>query len=75
MMRFRRIIQGTSFLTFLVLLSLASNHAMEWMRVDLFLRMDPLVLFSVLLSARTFVVLLVPALVIAVFTLVLGRFF
>jgi len=48
---------------------------MEWMRVDLFLRMDPLVLFSVLLSARTFVVLLVPALVIAVFTLVLGRFF
>lgn len=74
-MRFRRIIQGMSFLAFLVLLVLASTPLADTMRADLFLRMDPLVFLVVLIAGRAFVILLLPALVVMALTLVFGRFF
>lgn len=43
--------------------------------VNSFFRADPLVALGYLLAEKTFTVLLLPAVVLAVFTLVLGRFF
>jgi len=43
--------------------------------VNSFFRADPLVAFSYLLAAKSFTLLLVPGLLLALFTLLLGRFF
>jgi MauM/NapG family ferredoxin protein len=74
-MRFRRLIQGASLLLFAGLLILSSHTLAERMRPDLFLRMDPLVLFAGLSAGRVSLELLLPGLVVILLTLVLGRFF
>jgi len=43
--------------------------------VNIFFRWDPLIAASAMLAARTFIALLVPAIVVVLLTLVLGRFF
>ncbi len=74
-MRFRRAAQGTSLLLFLLLLWLAASPVAERVRVDIFLRMDPLVVLGTTLSSRAFISLLLPGFIVAALTVMLGRFF
>ncbi len=74
-MTFHRVLQAFMLVLFLVLLYLAAFPLVSPLPVDLFLRMDPLILVGTIISARS----LVPALLLAAFLLVttffLGRFF
>ncbi len=74
-MTFQRILQTITFTAFIVLLYLAAFPLVSPVPVDLFLRMDPLVLIGTLVSARAFIPLLLPAVLIIGFTFFLGRFF
>jgi MauM/NapG family ferredoxin protein len=74
-MRFGRLIQGVSLLLFLGLLVLATGTIAERVRLDLFLRMDPLVFFASLAGGRASLRLLLPGLVVVLLTPLLGRFF
>ena len=74
-MTFQRILQTVTFLCFIVLLYLAAFPLISPVPVDLFLRMDPLVLTGTLVSARTFIPVLLPAVLILGVTFFLGRFF
>lgn len=74
-MKLRKIFQRISLLLFLVLLVSASFPLAERIPVDLFLRMDPLAFLGTIISGRAWVWQLLPALLIAGLTVVLGRFF
>jgi len=74
-MTFQRILQTITFICFLVLLYLAAFPLISPVPVDIFLRMDPLVLIGTLISARVFIPVLLPAVLILALTFILGRFF
>jgi polyferredoxin len=74
-MRIQRVIQGVSLSLFLLMLCLATFPLAEVYRLDLFLRMDPLVLVGTLISGRVLIPLLVPAVLVMALTPVLGRLF
>jgi len=74
-MRLRRTVQALSLLSFLVLLWFAAFPLVLPLPVDLFLRMDPLILVLAGVAGRGFLVKLVPALFVLMLTILLGRFF
>jgi MauM/NapG family ferredoxin protein len=66
------------FLAFFLLLFVTTDYRGRdeiSVAMNAFFRMDPLVAASHLLSAKTFVILLLPGLFVLLFSLVLGRFF
>jgi polyferredoxin len=74
----RRVVQTLLFVVFLGLLVKTVSPIETWVPPDIFLRMDPLAGLATLLSARdpgAFGVKLVPAIVVVVLTVLLGRFF
>jgi len=71
----RRIFQSTSLVVFLVLLWFAAFPLVLPVPVDLFLRMDPLVLVTTLTATRRIVPALLLAAAIVGLTVVFGRFF
>ena len=60
---------------FLVLLWYAAFPLVLPVPVDLFLRMDPLILFTFIITTRGFIALLLPGVAVVVLTIVFGRFF
>ncbi len=74
-MNFRIVVQSASLCLFLVMLWMAAFPLAEWVPVDIFPRLDPLVFLGTLISSRQWVWSLVPGLAILGLTLVLGRFF
>jgi MauM/NapG family ferredoxin protein len=73
--RFQRVLQGCSLALFVFLLWKASHPLPEWIGVDLFLRLDPLISLGAMTAARTFIPALVWGLVVLGLTALLGRFF
>ena len=74
-MRFQRILQIPLFFLFLFLLWLAAYPLPEWLEVDLFLRLDPLISLGSMAVSRTFIPRVAWALVILGLALFLGRIF
>ncbi len=74
-MNFRTIVQTINLCFFLFLLWLAAFPLVEWIPVDFFQRLDPLVFLGTFISTREWVWALVPGLAILGLTLILGRFF
>lgn len=74
-MNFKTIVQTLTLCFFFALLWLASFPLKEWIPVDFFLRLDPLVFLGTLISSRQWIWTLVPGLAILGLTLVMGRFF
>ncbi|MFH1982108.1 MAG: 4Fe-4S binding protein [Pseudomonadota bacterium] len=75
MNRFQRIVQSATLMVFLLLLVCAGFPLPGYLPLDGFLRMDPLAGAAASLSARHLIVAFWPALLVVVFTVVLGRFF
>ena len=74
----RRIVQLLVFLLFLILLIQTVYPLESWLPADFFLRLDPLAAIGTILSSRSIETLLtkfLPALIIVVLTVFLGRFF
>ena len=71
----RRVIQAASLVIFLVLLWYAAFPLVLPVPVDLFLRMDPLILIATIITTRGFIAVLLPGVVVVVLTIVSGRFF
>ncbi len=72
---FRRVSQSVFFTLFVVLFFFATYPLITGLPVDLFLRIDPLLAVTAIISSRSFIIKLIPALVILVLTVLLGRFF
>ena len=70
-----RVIQTLSFIFFLALLWYAAFPLVLPIPVDLFLRMDPLVVVGTVFVARVFMATLLPGAVIICLTIIFGRFF
>ncbi|HDP24583.1 MAG TPA: 4Fe-4S dicluster domain-containing protein [Deltaproteobacteria bacterium] len=64
-----------SLLLFFILLFYATFPLVSLIPVDIFLRLDPLIFAVTLSGSRTVIPLLLPAVIILLLTLVLGRFF
>jgi MauM/NapG family ferredoxin protein len=71
----RRVVQILFLLFFLFLLFRTVYPADPAIPVDLFLRLDPLVAIATMLASRSLEVHLVPAIVLVILTVLLGRFF
>src|SRR5512137_1548288 len=71
----RRFVQGLSLCVFLVLLWYAVFPLVLPVPVDLFLRMDPIVLITTIITTWSFVPSLLLAIVIVGLTIIFGRFF
>ena len=71
----RRICQILSLITFLILIVLAFLGSQGTGLLKIWLELDPLVFLGTLLSGRVFLSAFIPALVILLASLVLGRFF
>jgi polyferredoxin len=71
----RRVIQAASFVIFLVLLWYAAFPLVLPVPVDLFLRMDPLILIATIITTRGFIAVLLPGVVVVLLTIICGRFF
>ncbi len=74
-MRFRSVIQFFSLAAFLILLIITVTAGIDLVRTDLYLRMDPLIVFGSALSGRVFLISFIPAVIVLLFTLFLGRIF
>jgi len=74
-MRFQRITQAATLIIFIALLTFAAHPYHEGLQTDFFLRLDPLVAVVTSVLTREVVWALVPGLLVAAATLVLGRFF
>lgn len=74
-MRLRRAVQISFLALFALLIALTTFPLKIHLPVDLFLRMDPLLIIGASLAARVLVPGLFVALVVLVFTAILGRFF
>jgi MauM/NapG family ferredoxin protein len=74
-MTLRRVIQTASSVIFLVLLLYAAFPLILPVPVDLFLRMDPLILIATVITTKGFIIVLLPGVVIVALTIVFGRFF
>ncbi|MFH1313779.1 MAG: 4Fe-4S binding protein [Candidatus Eisenbacteria bacterium] len=74
----RRGVQVAVFVLFLILLIRTVSPVETWLPPDTFLRLDPLAAVSAMMAARSaagFFPKFVPALVVIVLTIILGRFF
>jgi MauM/NapG family ferredoxin protein len=74
-MNFKRIVQTLSFIGFLVFLWLAAFPLTEFIPVNAFLKLDPVVFLGVGISARSFTPFMGTAVLILGLTAILGRFF
>jgi polyferredoxin len=75
-MRFQRLAQGACLAIFLALLGIAGINSIEYMPVDIFLRMDPVVGIGTTLASREiFFSLLLPGIIVLLVTVVFGRLF
>lgn len=75
MIRFQRLLQIPLFLLFIFLLWLAAHPLPDWIGVDLFLRLDPLVALGSMAVARVLIPGVAWALIVIVLTFFLGRVF
>jgi len=73
-MSFRWIVQGINLALFLFLLGAAIKGSAGW-PVDLYLRMDPVLVFSTFISGRVLLWAFLPALIVFAATPILGRVF
>jgi len=73
--RLRRYVQTFSFVFFLSLIGLAAWSTITASPLDLFLRLDPGAALTTVIADRGVTHELIPALIVVVLTLVLGRFF
>lgn len=71
----RRISQVFFIVLFFILFLLATYPLTSKLAVDVFLRSDPLAEIAASLSARTFILKSIPAFVLLILSIVLGRFF
>ncbi len=74
-MKFRSIIQLISLAAFLFLLMSAVYTGIEFAAPDLYLRMDPILVFGSALSGRTFLFSFLPAVAVIIMTFLCGRIF
>lgn len=74
-MHFQRVCQGLSLAIFFGLLALAAYPVVDGLAVDFFLRMDPLAGAGTIVAQRAFSLAFVPALVVALSCLAVGRVF
>jgi len=74
-MRLTRGIQAISFTAFMLFLWYAAFPLVPSMPVDLFLRMDPLALVLAGTAGRAFLVKMIPAVLVLILSIFLGRFF
>ncbi len=75
MITFQRIIQTATLIAFLTLLYLAAHPFAEGLAVDLWLRLDPLIVVGTTLASREFHAYFVPGLIILAVGLLVGRVF
>ena len=71
----RRISQIVFLIFFLFLFFLATYPLTSKIPVDLFLRIDPLIGLSAVLTSRSFFIKSIPAIILLILTVVFGRFF
>jgi len=71
----RRITQIVFIVLFFILFLTASYPLIKWLPVDLFLRMDALAMISACIAGRFFLWKLIPAVIVLILTLFLGRIF
>ncbi len=74
-MRFRSIIQLTSLICFLFLMMSAIYSGIDLVAPDLYLRMDPILIFGSALSGRIFLFTFLPAVIVIIITIFFGRIF
>ncbi len=74
-MQFRRIVQIASLVFFLFLLVCAVQGATYGIALDLFLRMDPLLVVGTIVGSRAFQLSFLPAIIVLAVTPLLGRVF
>ncbi|NQU64520.1 MAG: 4Fe-4S binding protein, partial [SAR324 cluster bacterium] len=74
-MSLRRWVQAFCLVIFLGLLLIASGNLVVSLPVDFFLQLDPTLVLVTAVSGRLFLDGLIPALVVIILTVFLGRFF
>ena len=74
-MKFRPIIQFISLAAFLFLMMSAVYSGIELVAPDLYLRMDPILIFGSALSGRIFIFTFIPAVIVIFVTILFGRIF
>ncbi len=74
-MRFRPVIQFLSLLAFLFLLTSAIYSGIDLVAPDLYLRMDPVLVFGSALCGRIFIFTFIPSLIVIFITIMFGRIF
>ena len=74
-MKFRPVIQFLSLTAFLFLLASAVYSGIDLVAPDLYLRMDPVLVFGSALSGRVFLFTFIPAVIVILLTVLLGRIF
>ncbi len=74
-MNIRRVIQAASFFFFMILLFYAAFPLVFPVPVDLFVRMDPLVVVAAMIGSLDFIRTLLPGIILMVLTMAAGRFF
>ena len=75
MIPFRRTIQVISLAVFILLLFMSAFPAAAVMNLDLFLRLDPIIVIGTALSSKTFSLVFLPAVIVLILVPVLGRIF
>ncbi len=75
MIRFRRLVQILCLFLFLVLLTIASISGISMSSLDLFLRMDPGLVFITAISARIILLSFIPAAIVMITGPFIGRIF
>lgn len=74
-MSFQKITQAFTLAGFIILLLLAAYPYPDGLPADFFLRLDPLVAAGTMIASRSFIVYLLPGVVVLLAALFLGRFF
>ena len=74
-MRFRSIIQFLSLAAFLFLMVIAVTAGLDLASSDIYLRMDPLIVFGSAISGRVFLLAFIPAVIVVLVTMFFGRIF
>ena len=75
MIRFRRLVQTFCLVLFLILLTLVSISGISFSSLDLFLQMDPGLVFITAISARIILLSFIPAAIVLLSGLFFGRVF
>ncbi len=75
MIRFRRSVQTLCLVVFLFLLTIAAISGISMVSLDLFLRMDPALVFISAVSARVILISFIPAIIVLLSGAFIGRVF